>query len=129
MASPIREIKVHKSPVACMIASPIFSVIVSSDSKGMIEYWDSASGTFPRQHVSFDMKSSTDLYDLLSINTVAYSMNFSPRGDTFVVLSRDKMIRVFNFKNGRICNKFDETINAYMLKNSMKSDPMNFSHC
>merc|ERR1711871_141213 len=126
---PTRELDVHNNPVVCMIASPTSSVIVSSDTRGMIEYWDSATGTFPKQCVSFELKSNTDLYVLLSCKTVAYSMSFSPRGDNFVVLSRDRMIRVFDFRNGRISNKFDESMNSYISTNlSPPSGTSNYAY-
>ena len=132
-SSPIREFHIHKSAVVCMIACPFSSVIVSCDQRGLIEYWDSTTGIFPEQRVSFELKSNTDLYDLLQSKTVAYSMTFSPRGEIFVVLSRDKIVRLFDFKTGRICKKFDESSSSYIpseislkTSSSMENSNMNW---
>lgn len=61
----------------------------------MIEYWDSDTLEFPTQKVSFQMKSTTDLYDLLKAKTTACSISSSPSGDSFVIMARDKIIRLF----------------------------------
>ena len=60
-------------------------------------------------------------------------MTFSPRGEIFVVLSRDKIVRLFDFKTGRICKKFDESSSSYIpseislkTSSSMENSNMNW---
>jgi peptidylprolyl isomerase domain and WD repeat-containing protein 1 len=94
---PLHEIKLHSSPVVSMALNK-YGVIVSADQRGMIEYWDSETLDFPTNKVQFQMKTETDLYDLVKVKTSPCSVSFSPDGNKFVVMCRDKQIRVFDFK-------------------------------
>lgn len=94
---PSQELKIHTSPVVAMALS-CCGIVVSGDQRGMIEYWDSATLDFPAEKVAFQMKTETDLYDLAKARTVPCSIAFSPDGETFAVLSRDKQIRLFDLR-------------------------------
>lgn len=44
-------------------------VVVSADSKGVIEYWDAGTGALPTDHISFKYKTDTALYDLAKVQS------------------------------------------------------------
>lgn len=109
----IREISLHTSPVKCLGLVVGAGVVVSVDSRGVIEYWSQLSGEFPSDKVVFKYKTETDLYDIAKTRTVPVSLTVSPRGDSFAVASQDRIIRLFDFFSGKLRRKYDESISAY----------------
>ena len=99
-AVPVFEVSVHNSPVVSMRMCPgSVRVVVSIDQRGMIEYWDAETYAFPgSDKISYSMKSDTDLYDLAKAKTSPCSIVISPNGSQFVVMSKDRQIRLFDFK-------------------------------
>lgn len=65
--------------------------------------------------VSFLYKSETDLYALAKARTVPCALVVSPTGDRFVVTSRDKQLRVFDFASGRMRLQLDESAASYAV--------------
>jgi peptidylprolyl isomerase domain and WD repeat-containing protein 1 len=99
-SDPLYELNIHQSPVVAMALCPgAARTIVSCDKAGMIEYWDGDSFEMPSgDHISFQMKSSTDLYDLAKAKTHACCISFAPNGSLFAVMAKDKQIRIFDFR-------------------------------
>lgn len=114
---PIKTLDLHFSPVRCMALNAQSNTVVSLDSRGVIEYWDTQTLELPSSSViKFSMKTDTDLYDLSKHRAIPYSIACSPKGDSFAVYSSDKHIRIFNFSKGKLTRKYDETIAAYAAK-------------
>jgi peptidylprolyl isomerase domain and WD repeat-containing protein 1 len=112
--SPLSEIKIHSQPVRSILSNSAYNSVISADSKGMIEYWDADTFELPTAPaVSFRFKSETDLYDLAKSKTWAVSAAISPNGKTFAIFSRDKQMRIFDFRTGKLRSKFDESAKAY----------------
>ena len=77
------------------------NVVVSVDLKGMIEYWDNDTFEVPNdKKISFKYKSETDLYELAKHKTQPCLITMSPNDDIFVIVSIDKLIRIFDFRTG-----------------------------
>lgn len=110
--TPVAEISVHRSPVQAMALNRKYNTIISADMKGMIEYWDTESLQSPAL-VKFQYKSETDLYDLMKSKTKPSTLSVSPLGDLFVIISTDKIIRVFDFLSGKVRRKYDESVKVY----------------
>ena len=51
----------------CMALHAATGIVVSADSRGLLEYWDSNTGEQPTGHVAFRFKSDTGLYDLAKV--------------------------------------------------------------
>jgi peptidylprolyl isomerase domain and WD repeat-containing protein 1 len=118
--SPVAELKIHSAPVKTLTPNPKFNFVISSDSRGMLEYWDADSYEPPSSSVvSFRFKSETDLYDLAKSKTWAVNTVLSPTGLTFALFSRDKQLRIFDFLSGRLRSKYDESVKAYQVSEVM----------
>jgi len=91
------------------------NVVISGDSKGVLEYWDCETLELPvaGSSIAFRFKTDTDLYDLAKARTFPCSISCSPRGDVFVVMARDKQLRMFDFARGKLTKKIDESAASY----------------
>jgi peptidylprolyl isomerase domain and WD repeat-containing protein 1 len=119
-----QELSIHMAPVRCMATHPSLHCVVSTDSKGVIEYWDSERyNSIGKEDgvVSFKYKMETDLYDLAKARAVPHALVMSPKGNQFVVTSSDRQIRVFDFETGKIKRKYDESAKAYQGENAISS--------
>lgn len=103
-----------------MATNKQYSTVISIDKRGMIEYWDINNYNFPNTtttdsnpRLQFTMKSETDLYELVKQRITAWNVSVSHRGEEFVLYCRDKKIRVFNFRRGKITRIYDESIEVY----------------
>jgi peptidylprolyl isomerase domain and WD repeat-containing protein 1 len=95
-----------------MVLNYLMQSVVSVDARGLIEYWDINSFGAP-SGVTFSMKSETDLYDLAKVKTQPCCVAMSPNGQQFSILSKDKQIRVFDFRRGKLTRKYDESVGVY----------------
>lgn len=113
-AGCLRELDFHSYPVLTMALNLTANCIISIDTKGIIEYWDINTFEMPRTDIiSFRLKSETSLYDLAKAKTIPCSLTISPNGRLFVIYSRDKQIRIFDFESGRLLTKYDESVHMY----------------
>jgi len=112
-----------------MAFNPVVGVVVSGDIRGMLEYWDSQTLELPESpKILFQMKTETDLYDLAKAKTVPCSITMSPIGDAFVVFSRDKQLRYFDFAKGKLKRKYDESVSAYTATTAGQCLNINYLH-
>ncbi|ETW04218.1 hypothetical protein H310_04558 [Aphanomyces invadans] len=101
----------HTAPVTVLGFNPIANVVISGDSKGMLDYWAADNYSMPGAGViKFKSKMSTDLYELLKHRTHATSIDISPNGIDFVVTAADSFLRVFRFATGKLRRKYDESL-------------------
>lgn len=104
-----------------MTANYLANVAISIDTKGMIEYWDYQTFQTPSQEfVTFKYKTETDLYDLVKAKTTPFQITMSPNGQMFATISSDRQIRVFDFINGKILRKYDESYAIYSKTEDME---------
>jgi peptidylprolyl isomerase domain and WD repeat-containing protein 1 len=110
----LAEVSLHSHPVKCMSLNVHHQVIVSIDTRGMIEYWgiDSLASVTP-PITTFTYKSETSLYELAKAKTSPCCLVMAPAGDKFVVTSKDKQIRIFDFRSGKLKQQFDESALSY----------------
>lgn len=110
----LTEIDIHSQPVKCLALNMVANVVISADAKGVIEYWDAGTFVMPDSPVvSFQYKTETDLYDMAKAKTVPCTIAVSPTGTHFATTSRDKQIRLFDFKRGKLTRKYDESVGVY----------------
>lgn len=132
-AEPLNRLdSIHMKPITCMNYNCKYDCVVSVDEGGLIEYWVPKEPYEKANEVSWDLKSETDLFDLVKHQSYATCINFSPDYSKFVTYGlSDRCIRVFSFKTGKLLRKFDESVqHATELHKSEKSingiDDMDF---
>ncbi|KAK9897692.1 hypothetical protein P389DRAFT_60626 [Cystobasidium minutum MCA 4210] len=108
---------VHRkgSAVQIIAYNEPYDTVVSSDDKGMVEYW-SPREPFELPEIAglWRYKSETDLYEFKKTKSLPNSLTFSPTGSHFITTSilSDRQIRIFSFLSGKLHRKYDETLSA-----------------
>ena len=127
--------KLHSTPVTSLAFSVVDALVVSADGKGMLEYWSSdlddgdACYAFPRSKVSFKSKLDSDLFELLKKKTHATALDISHDGGKLAVVGKDKQIRVFDLRKGklsRVYNEGMEVFEAAMSTGTLGLDSIDF---
>ncbi|ODV77842.1 uncharacterized protein CANTADRAFT_69014 [Suhomyces tanzawaensis NRRL Y-17324] len=99
----------HKHPIHCMSFNSKYQCFLSSDIRGILEYWSPSTRTLP-DGISFQYKSETDLFELVKSKSKPSSICFSEDQQMFATISYpDNFIRLFNFKTGKLIKKLDES--------------------
>ncbi|GAB4814723.1 hypothetical protein N2152v2_001769 [Parachlorella kessleri] len=109
---PIDKVTLHTQPVTAMRYIEQHHTVVSTDKKGVIEYWSASSYGFPAEEVSFQYKLDTDLYALAKAKAVVHSLEVARDGSKFVTMSSDRKVRVFRFATGKLSRAYDESLEA-----------------
>lgn len=110
---PIAKISgLHKGAVEILAYNKVWNCIVSSDSLGMVEYWELTEDGHKKPDGVFEMKSSTNLYDYRKTKTLPRSISISKDGKKFVVASSDRKIAIFDFRTGKKIREYDESVKA-----------------
>eukprot|EP00004_Rigifila_ramosa_P025398 TRINITY_DN7596_c0_g1_i1.p1 TRINITY_DN7596_c0_g1~~TRINITY_DN7596_c0_g1_i1.p1 ORF type:complete len:597 (+),score=169.54 TRINITY_DN7596_c0_g1_i1:179-1792(+) len=123
------RLAVHKKPVVTLVYNHHFNILISTDESGMIEYTDMETLSMPSSHVTFSMKSHTDLYELAKKKTSARGMSLSPDGLSFAIMGADRHVRVFKFLSGKMVREYDESIDSLHQRQKdvlTKIDPVEF---
>ena len=103
-----------------MVSNAAMEAVISIDKRGVIEYWDMSTGRLPSPDtIHFQLKAETDLYDLAKAKTAPIALALAPSGLVFATLSSDKSIRIFDFKQGKLLRKYDESLAAYSANDGM----------
>lgn len=103
----------HAAPVTAMRYCAAHALVLSTDAKGMIEYWcPSTLAPAAPPTVAFTLKLDTDLYALAKAGAVAHCLEVSPDGEKFVAVSDDRRVRVWRLRTGRLLRVYDETLEA-----------------
>lgn len=101
----INQIKsVHKSPVQTLTYNQKDQCFISIDTRGIVEYWN-LSGQLP-EGIDFKMKSETDLFDLAKNKSTASCVVLTSTQKNFATISNN-LLRVFDFRLGKLVNKLD----------------------
>ncbi len=109
---------IHTAPVTVLAYNVVTNVMISGDTKGMLEYWspdtyesllkaprtsETVATAVDSTHViSFRFKMETDLFALAKHKTYATTLDISASGADFVVTATDALIRVFRFRTGTL---------------------------
>lgn len=108
---------IHAHPVTCMELNPTYGCVVSGDRKGVLEYWDIASyqplSSSNSTFVLYEFKSETDLYELAKHKTEPISIKCSGSGQMVLITSKDRHIRLFDFRSAKLKRKYDESVKVY----------------
>ncbi|GLJ43882.1 hypothetical protein SUGI_0914730 [Cryptomeria japonica] len=107
---PIISNKIHSGPVKVMKYNHAFDMVISADSKGLIEYWSPETLKFPNKGLEFKFKTDTNLYDLAKAKTTVSALEVSSDGKQFVTTSPDRRVRVFWFLSGKLRRTYDESL-------------------
>ncbi len=111
--------KLHAAPVTALAFSVADALVVSADAKGMLEYWSAdlddgeACYAFPRSKVAFKSKLDADLFELLKKKTSATSLDISRDGAKLAVVSKDKQVRVFDVRRGKLLRVYNESMEVF----------------
>ena len=96
--TPVHTLELHRAAVRCVKYNAAKRCCISSDDRGVIEYWSPATYEAPAaDEVEFRFKLDTDLYALAKAKTKALSMEVSHDGEQFSTLGPDRKVRVFRF--------------------------------
>lgn len=112
LPTDFKKIEIHSAPVTNIKYNAVYNAVISTDSTGMIEYWDPETFEQPfdsdkRYHFKF--KIETDLYEINSKKTSILSLEISPNGKLFGIYTKNKHFIVFNFLSGKIIQDFNES--------------------
>ncbi|KYR01535.1 WD40 repeat-containing protein [Tieghemostelium lacteum] len=121
----LAQVKIHKQPVHLMKYSETLNAMVSTDLSGIIEYWCVNEPFSEPEDLRFQYKIETDLYDMVSQKTYACSLEFSTNSKYFSIMGRDKKLRIFNYKTGKLYRVYDESY--HVLNEIQKSDDPNYA--
>ena len=87
--------------------------MISTDKRGVIEYWSPQDGSFPSpDKIDFTMKLETSLFDMAKEKVFALSLEVSIDGEQMVLYGSDKKIRVLRFRTGKLRRCYDESLAA-----------------
>ncbi|XP_073014372.1 peptidyl-prolyl cis-trans isomerase CYP71 isoform X2 [Typha latifolia] len=107
---PIISREIHMGPVKVMKYNHIYDIMISSDSKGILEYWCPSTLNFPENGVTFRLKTDTNLFEIVKCKTTVSAIEVSIDGSQFAITSPDRRIRVFWFKTGKLRRVYDESL-------------------
>ncbi|MEW5307627.1 MAG: hypothetical protein WDW36_010006 [Sanguina aurantia] len=102
----------HRAPVTAMRYNAAHDTVISTDSKGFLEYWSGSSYSHPTTGVTWSLKMDTGLFELARAKTVARSLEVSRDGSQFVTMSTDRRVRIFSFATGKLKRVYDESAEA-----------------
>ncbi|GIL83353.1 hypothetical protein Vretimale_11294 [Volvox reticuliferus] len=106
-------VEVHRAPVTAMRYNAPLDTVISTDTKGMIEYWCGSSYGHPGGgRVAWSSKLDTDLFDLAKAKATALSLELSSDGQQFSLVCSDRRVRVFKSSTAKLRRVYDESPDA-----------------
>ncbi|EFN51411.1 hypothetical protein CHLNCDRAFT_28079, partial [Chlorella variabilis] len=104
---PVDELpSLHSEPVTAMRYNEAADAVISTDAKGVIEYWSASTYRQPEEEVQFRFKLDTGVPQLLS-----RGLPFTAQSMCSVAPPRRK-VRVFRFATGKLSRTYDESLQA-----------------
>lgn len=106
-----------------------FQALISIDAASVIQYWrlptplpsDEAAVSTHIPQLSFRSKLTTNLFDLARHKTSATALTVSNDGLSFAVAATDRLIRLFQFRTGKLLAVLDESLPAITSAASLQS--------
>lgn len=89
------------------------NICISIDERAFLEIWDPNTFDFPTK-LAYKCKIQTDFLQLIQANSAPLSMNISPKGTYVAIMLKDKIIRIFNLKTGKLFQTISENIKDIM---------------
>lgn len=77
------------------------NICLSIDERGFLEIWDPFTFDFPKT-LKYKCKIEADFLQLLPANSAPLSLSISPKGTYAAVMLKDKIVRLFNLKTGKL---------------------------
>ncbi|KAG7194845.1 uncharacterized protein KQ657_003947 [Scheffersomyces spartinae] len=94
---------IHKSDILCLVYNTKSQYVISSDIKGLIEYWNlNGDDNSLLLGVEFQYKGQTDLVIHARLKTNCISMTINSEGLLLATLSSDNIIRIFHVPSGKV---------------------------
>ena len=106
---PLHTIELHSYTVTSIVRNPRFDVVLSTDEKGMIEFWSAKDYKYPKI-LKFKSKIETDLYDFVKCKAVPWGVSFSPNGQLFAAMASDRKVRIYRVATGKLHKVYDESL-------------------
>jgi peptidylprolyl isomerase domain and WD repeat-containing protein 1 len=118
----VQTLSLHSKPVTALAYNTKHRCCVSADQQGILEVWDTTSGsregqvagatcTLSNNQFEYKSKMDTDLYKLAKKNTYARCISMSD--NYFVVYGEDHRIRIFQLSTGKVAVQYDERLDVY----------------
>ena len=84
-------------------------VVISTDTKGMVEVWDPETLEIG-VGLGYELVSETDFMQLAKNRTYALSCAVSNSGELVAMYCRDRKIRIFNVRTGKLIRMTDDSL-------------------
>lgn len=116
----------HFSAIRTIKFLPNLDLVISTDDRGMIEIWDPETFgkfilsvnqykiEFPDNKLSYELASDTDMLELAKSKTFALSCAVSTSGELVALYARDRKIRVFDVRSGKLVRTIDDNAQIYV---------------
>lgn len=114
LSDPVRSFTVaHVAPISLMTYNARFSAVVSSDTRGVLDYWrpnalDEGEDRSRIPGTRFEMRTDTDLYVFARARAPPTSITISDDGAHFAAVGADRCVRIFNFTTARVLETLDD---------------------
>jgi WD40 repeat protein len=105
----VNMVTFHRHPIKAIKMNWNLEVCFSIDERAFLEVWDPTTLDFPT-HLPYKSKVQTDFLQLLQANSAPLSLSLSPQGKYAAVLLKDKIIRLFNVKTGKLTLTISEDL-------------------
>jgi peptidylprolyl isomerase domain and WD repeat-containing protein 1 len=103
----VSEMTYHETPVRLIRFNQVYNLVVSTDQSGVIEVWDPDTLELPDYgRLAFEVLSDTDYCELVLKKTFALAVEFSHDGHLMAIFCRDRRIRIFEFKTGKLVKTY-----------------------
>jgi len=109
----VKLLDFHLAPIRIITFNPQLEVVVSIDTKGIVEYWSADTYEFPKKKLKFEYKLETDYIELAKNKILVLSATISHNGELMACYGKDRVIRIYMFKTGKLYRKFYETFEMY----------------
>ncbi len=114
---------IHSYPVTHIALVSPAEVMISVDTKGLIEYWSNDSYQLVScqncKSVNFRVKSETGLFELAKAKMQVLHLEVAGSGKRFVVTCASRKIMVFDFVTGRTIYVADESAASYAKEGAL----------
>jgi peptidylprolyl isomerase domain and WD repeat-containing protein 1 len=97
----VNTVAFHRHPIKFIKMNWKYNFCISIDERSFIEVWNPNTFDFPT-YLSYKCKIETDFLQLLQASSTPLSINLSPHGNLLAVMLKDKLIRIFNLKTGKL---------------------------
>lgn len=105
----INTVAFHRHPIKFIKMNWKYNFCISIDERSFIEIWNPNTFDFPT-HLNYKCKIETDFLMLLQASSTPLSINLSPHGNLLAVMLKDKVIRIFSLKTGKLTHTISENI-------------------